>query len=417
MLTLKDKIQILEWYDKYKSSVRNLATKFQIGKTQAANIIKNKAEILKKWESSGNTGEKKSFLKTDGLKIDTLAYDWFTKARNKNIPLSGPLVKSKAKEIAESLGITSFKASEGWLHKFRIRHNIAFKCISGESASVSEETVLEFSNKLPSLIRGYSPENIYNADETGLFFRALPDKTLALKREKCSGGKLSKERLTVLHCVNMAGNKEPLLVIGKAARPRAFNKLGTNLLPVEWRFNKKAWMTCKIMTEWLLQFDRKMRLQHRKILFFLDNAASHPRELNLTNIKILFLPPNTTSVCQPLDQGIIKNFKTFYRLLIMKHILAHMDKADSAQDLAKSIDQLDAIYFMKKAWEQVSDQTIINCFLKCKFRNAEDLEDFDPDDDIPLAVYVQMQKALIATGNSNVNPLSDYDVYIRPKYT
>lgn len=160
--------------------------------------------------------------------------------------MSGTLVQAKAKEIAERLGYHNFRASDGWLHKFRSRHNITFKAISGEAASVNPDDVKSFFEKIPSLLRGYRTHDIYNADETGLFFRALPNKTLALKSEKCRGGKMSKERLTLLHCVSMAGDKEPLLVIGKAARPRAFKKLTNNSLPVNWKSNKKAWMTSKI---------------------------------------------------------------------------------------------------------------------------------------------------------------------------
>ena len=56
---------------------------------------------------------------------------------------------------------------------------------------------------LPGLLNDYSPENIFNADETGLFFKCLPDWTLTFKGETCSGGKQSKERLTVLVAANM----------------------------------------------------------------------------------------------------------------------------------------------------------------------------------------------------------------------
>ena len=83
-------------------------------------------------------------------------------------------------------------------------------------------------------------QNIYNADEAGLYFRASSYKTHTLKKEKCIGGKLPKYRLTILHCANMAGDKEKLLVIGKAAKPRSFNNVNMNSLPVTWKFNKKA---------------------------------------------------------------------------------------------------------------------------------------------------------------------------------
>ncbi|XP_053377288.1 uncharacterized protein LOC123545424 [Mercenaria mercenaria] len=61
-----------------------------------------------------------------------------------------------------------------------------------------------------------SGRDIYNADETGLFFKLTPDKTLEFKNVKCVGGKRSKERITVLVCANMTGeDKVPLFVIGK----------------------------------------------------------------------------------------------------------------------------------------------------------------------------------------------------------
>lgn len=60
--------------------------------------------------------------------------------------------------------------------------------------------VNEWIQHLPNLLSAYLPENVFNADETGLLFRALPDKTLCLKNETCSGGKVAKERLTILLC-------------------------------------------------------------------------------------------------------------------------------------------------------------------------------------------------------------------------
>ncbi|XP_067620077.1 uncharacterized protein [Eurosta solidaginis] len=171
------------------------------------------------------------------------------------------------------------------------------------AGSVNQDDVKSFCAKVPYLIEGYDSRNIYNADETGLFFRALPDKTFALKGEECTGGKLAKDRLTILHCVNVAGEKERLFVIGKSARHRAFRNINLNNLPATWRSNKKAWMASDLMTDFLVQFDRKMQLQERNVVLFLDNAASHPRDLKLKNVKVIFLTANTTAFCQPLDEG------------------------------------------------------------------------------------------------------------------
>lgn len=331
----------------------------------------------------------------------------------------GPLIRSKAKEIAESLGNNTFNASSGWLNKFKIRHNITFKAICGEAASVNPEDVAAFMVKLPSLIKGYLPKDIYNADETGLYFRALPNKTMTLKNQKCVGGKLSKERITILHCANMAGEKEKLLAIGKASKPRAFKNLVKENLPVTWKSNTKSWMTSEIMSEWLENFDRKMGAQNRKILLFLDNAASHPKHSNLKNIKIHFLHPNCTSISQPLDQGVIKNFKHNYRTLILKHLLANIEISNTAHDLVKRINVLDAVYFAKSAWDQVTAETVQNCFRKAGFTfDSQECPtsfevDFEPEDELPLNLLAEIQRRCFsAISEQSLNDFYHVDDYL-----
>ncbi|GBN77925.1 hypothetical protein AVEN_243247-1 [Araneus ventricosus] len=68
-------------------------------------------------------------------------------------------------------------------------------------------------------------------------------------------------------------------------------------------------MTSSIFGEWLVNFDKKMRNQARKVLLVLDNATCHAHGAQLRNVKLLILPPNTTSKLQPLDHGVIKCFK------------------------------------------------------------------------------------------------------------
>ena len=136
----------------------------------------------------------------------------------------------------------------------------------------------------------YAPRDIFNADETGVFFRSLPDKTHALKGEKCTGVKQSKDGLTVLVAANMDGSEKlPLLVIGKSAKPRCFSNVKS--LPVDYRANKKAWMTSSTFEDWLRKLDRKFLLQGRSILMIVDNCPAHPAINVLSSIKLEFLPP------------------------------------------------------------------------------------------------------------------------------
>ena len=112
--------------------------------------------------------------------------------------------------------------------------------VSGESAFVCEVQTKEWLKTVFAEIRtSYSDEQIFNADETGLFFKMTPNKTLKFKGDKCSGGKMSKDRVTVLVVANMTGTiKKKLLLIGKSKNPRCFKNV--KRLPVDYRSNKNA---------------------------------------------------------------------------------------------------------------------------------------------------------------------------------
>ena len=103
---------------------------------------------------------------------------------------------------------------------------MVFKKLAGESAEVSVESTDARLESLPSLLGGYEPRDIYNADEMGLFFNVLPVRTLAYKGESCHAGKHSKDRLTVLLFVNSDGSdKQVPIVIGKSPIPSASRTL------------------------------------------------------------------------------------------------------------------------------------------------------------------------------------------------
>ncbi|GFY35474.1 HTH CENPB-type domain-containing protein [Trichonephila clavipes] len=79
----------------------------------------------------------------------------------------------KAKEIASHLNITDFCGSTGWPDRFRNRHGIVYRQISGEAEAVNEDDISSWKNNvLPSLLQDYAPEDVYNADEFGLFLNS-----------------------------------------------------------------------------------------------------------------------------------------------------------------------------------------------------------------------------------------------------
>nr|CAI5841347.1 unnamed protein product [Callosobruchus analis] len=106
-------MQIITESEKFSTSARKLAEKFGVGRTQINDILKNKSDLKKIFEENSNPEQKRKFPKTEGLAIDQVVYNWFCKSRNRNIPISGPLLKEKALEAVKNLKILNFKASNG----------------------------------------------------------------------------------------------------------------------------------------------------------------------------------------------------------------------------------------------------------------------------------------------------------------
>ncbi|XP_057336463.1 tigger transposable element-derived protein 4-like [Microplitis mediator] len=358
VLSLSDKLKIINAFESGKSRCE-IRSEFGLPESSYYKIIKFKDSI--KSQCSEGHGNIKRIRLSEFPDVEKCLLEWIKQTLDKNIPIDGPLLKQKSQDFALKLGVENFSASNGWLEGFKKRNDISFKKVAGESKSVDLGVCSQWTKDLPNLLEGYDAEDIYNADETALFYKCLPDKTFIFKGEKCHGGKQSKDRLTVLQCVNMIGtDKLPLLIIGKSKRPRCFK--GVKTLPVDYANNTKAWMTKELFKDWLRKVNKQMIIKQKKILLIIDNCTAHTDLLKLENVKILFLPANTTSKLQSLDQGIIHTFKRFYRREVINHTLKCLDESVSSE-----INVLLAMKFARKAWYAVSGVTVQNCFKKAGF--------------------------------------------------
>ena len=233
------------------------------------------------------------------------------------------------------------------------------KIIGGESKSVTPEMISSWNETtLPTILSNYKLEDIFNADEFGLFYQCLPDKTYHLKGEKCSGGKKSKVRFTGMVTGSATGEKLPMFIIGKSKKLRCFKNV--KHLPCEYKSQKKSWMNSEIFEEWVRKIDRKFRADDRKIALIIDNCPAHPAIPNLTNVQLVFLPPNTTSILQPMDQGVIRSLKAHYRGRVVRLLCRALEKKEPYP----KISILQAMKILADSWEVVTKETIINCFRK-----------------------------------------------------
>jgi DDE superfamily endonuclease len=102
---------------------------------------------------------------------------------------------------------------------------------------------------------------------------------------------------------------------------------------------------------------------------FLDNAPVHVQDEStiLTNLKLVYFPPNLTCMLQPLDAGIIRSVKALCRKFQIQSLLHQVDQNKHAADLAKKMTILDAVQCLSKAWSMVTSTTIQKCFQHCGF--------------------------------------------------
>nr|CAH7742579.1 unnamed protein product [Callosobruchus chinensis] len=224
--------------------------------------------------------------------------------------------------------------------------------LAGEKLSADSAAAENFIEKFKTASESYDPEFVYNADETGLVCKALPKTTLASKRESSAPGhKVSKERVTVLNCANSTGNhKLPLLLIGKSRNPRAFK----NVFIPEVKKHQKS-----------------VGKEGSKVLLIVDNAPTHPTAELLKRengqFKTTFLPPNVTSLLQPMDQSVIETMKRHYRRQLLSKLLIE-GAEDKELVLANNskINLKDCCYIVAEAWSLVTAVTLRRAWNKLK---------------------------------------------------
>lgn len=280
------------------------------------------------------------------------------------------MIIEKAKFFHAELNINSeCRYSSGWLEKFKKRNGIRRLKSSGEKECADYVSATMFVEDLKEYIQKekLTSEQIYNADETSLFWKCLPQYSLACGSERSiEGYKESKERITALLCANAAGtHKCKLMIIGRSAKPRALKNVKS--LPVIYKSNKRAWVTQQIFLEWFNNnFVPEVR-EHMeqsgferncKILLLLDNCPAHPDvdAMMSENVVVKYIPPNCTSLIQPMDQGVIRSFKCNYRKSIVQKLLC----ANSRHEFVKSLNIKIAMWTAAASWDAVSAKVLIN---------------------------------------------------------
>jgi hypothetical protein len=112
-----------------------------------------------------------------------------------------------------------------------------------------------------------------------------------------------------------------------------------------------------------------MGAQNRQIILFVDDCVVHPKDTSfLRNVNAVRYPANCTRTLQPLDLGIIHSLKVYYRKRLAQTSICLVE---SGKEVKKKINILEAMHYIMAAWQQVSQQTIQNCFRKAGHNTSQ----------------------------------------------
>ena len=156
-IPLELKFEIINEVEKGLDSKSEIARKHGLASSTLSTILKNKDSIKSNFERSLFQSSQKRFRSGEYTDIEEALFKWFTSAHSTGVPITGPVLATKAESLAEKLGRINFKASNGFIERFKEPRGIVYKNVCGESNAVDCEIVQSWTEKLPSLIEQYEP--------------------------------------------------------------------------------------------------------------------------------------------------------------------------------------------------------------------------------------------------------------------
>lgn len=354
-----------------------------------------------------------NIIREKAKQLHDMLADAGDEAANHQEPQPGTSAPSQCKK-------SEFNASKGWYEKFKKRFNLGGVNLHGETASADKDPAEDYvadrydadkhvadmydddnhvtdkyeddkyvadkydadkyvadkyvADTFSAIIDdgGYRPEQVFNMDETALFWKRMPSRTFITKEEAIAPGfKAHKDHITLILCGNAAGFMIKPGLVYRSKTPRALKNKNKNLLPVYWMHNPKACISKVLTSEWFRQCfipEVKAYLAEKglqfKVLLLMDSAGGHPLGLSHRGVKVEFLPPNTTSLIQPMDQGVIRAFKALYIRNVLQLMVQAMetDQDFSLKEYWRQYTIAACLVNVRKALKDMKKETVNACW-------------------------------------------------------
>ncbi|KAF0726307.1 hypothetical protein LEN26_011139 [Aphanomyces euteiches] len=336
-LTLGQKRQVVDLASSNQFTHRELAEKFQVGRTTITNICKNTELIRNETDSADIVKKKRKTTKcTYDLKIlDEALHKWRmeVKVSNPEVKMTGATLQNKAMQLAHSMladpyirlpekvqaALSKFSASNGWLDGYRTRFGSFSTRLTSDQTVIKQVDFQTRLREIHHILDNVDPQDIWTGSE------------FALVSKPPSATQPETSRLTVSLFVNAAGETFDLQVIGTergGGPPCDMEALDLReKYRIMYDVSKTGWQVAHTCMHVLKQLNALAKSRKRHFHVILDSAVPHVKAAMMLDslgdqrtfflyesLRILFLPPNfNLAKCHPLHLGLITTFKARFR--------------------------------------------------------------------------------------------------------
>ncbi len=204
-LMLEKKLDIIKSHEDGASFAR-IARANKINESSVRRIMKKRNNIkIMAWLQQVTCHEQLPKVEIQKFSMWNVLLIWIEDCNQKLIPMSQMTIQAKARSLYEaktqkendgetpttsSSDASTFDASRGWFFHFKNHSGIHNVRIVGESGSADKEAAAKYPDHLKEIIEqgGYSDDQIFNVDETGLFWKKMPTRTFLAQKENSLPG-------------------------------------------------------------------------------------------------------------------------------------------------------------------------------------------------------------------------------------
>lgn len=416
--SIKDKLQAIERVNKGERQA-SVCRDFGVPGGTLRGWLKDEHKL--RWfldQLGGEVGtHRKKMRLANEEEIDRAVYTWFLTLRQHGVPLSGPIIQAQAEAFARQIygPECTFKASHGWFWRWQKRHGISSQHLYGEGVSgMGDEPPLKAEAEVSPLCAafldpppqfrppkaaalwdggGYSDEQIYNANMTGLYWKLLPGQAgLPQSCHLACHQPRVKDRVTVLLAANLTGlHKLRPLVVGDPKDPPCLRHLNQDTFVACYRYSAEIRIGFAHLQDWFFEefvpgvklFLHRNCLQPKAVLLLRCPALpsrgglDDPPQLQTSDgaIRALFLSKTVggslsggNRISAPLEQGVVSAFKQLYKRELLR--LAVSCTAGDGNtgppdclDFTHSFLLKDMLYLVGLSWAHIPADLIEKCWL------------------------------------------------------